>query len=58
MKDKIDTIRKEIKQLEPFINEQLYQLLSNGHTIKRAKELILNEIKQNVKTITKKGETR
>ena len=49
MSNKIDQIKKEIKQLEPFINEQLYQLLSNGHTIKRAKQLILNEIKQNVK---------
>ena len=49
MRNKIDQIKKEIKQLEPFINEQLYQLLSNGHTIKRAKQLILNEIKQNVK---------
>ncbi len=48
IKDKIDRIKNEVKELEPFINEQLFQLLANGHTIEQAKKLVLNEIKQNV----------
>jgi len=48
MKDKIDKIKKEVKELEPFINEQLFQLLANGHTEEQAKKLVLDEIKQNV----------
>ena len=46
MKDKIDRIKEEIKELEPFINEQLFQLLANGHTKEQAKKLVLDEIKQ------------
>jgi len=48
MEDKIDKIKKEVKELEPFINEQLFQLLANGHTEEQAKKLVLDEIKQNV----------
>ena len=48
MKDKIDRIKEEVKELEPFINEQLFQLLANGHTEEQAKKLVLDEIKQNV----------
>ena len=48
MKDKIDRIKEEVEELEPFINEQLFQLLANGHTEEQAKKLVLDEIKQNV----------
>ena len=48
MKDKIDRIKEEVEELEPFINEQLFQLLANGHTKEQAKKLVLDEIKQNI----------
>ena len=51
MKNKIDRIKEEVKELEPFINEQLFQLLANGHTKEQAKKLVLNEIKQNVSIV-------
>jgi len=51
MTNKIDRIKKEVKELEPFINEQLFQLLANGHTKEQAKKLVLDEIKQNVAII-------
>ena len=49
--DRIDRIKEEVKELEPFINEQLFQLLANGHTKEQAKKLVLNEIKQNVSIV-------
>ena len=48
MSDKLNEIKKEFSQLKPFIDEQLFQLLANGHTKEQAKNLILNELKQNV----------
>ena len=51
MKDKIDRIKEEVKELEPFINEQFFQLLANGHPKGQAKKLGLNEIKQNVSIV-------
>ena len=48
VKDKIDRMKEEVEELEPFINEQLFQLLANGHTEEQAKKLVLDEIKQNI----------
>ena len=56
MKDKIDRIKEEVKELEPFINEQLFQLLANGHTEEQAKKLVLDEIKQNVSIVERSDE--
>ena len=44
-------IKKEVKELAPFIDEQLFQLLANGHTKEQAKKLVLDEIKQNVSIV-------
>jgi len=49
----IDRIKEEVEELEPFINEQLFQLLANGHTEEQAKKLVLDEIKQNIPTMEK-----
>jgi len=34
------------KELKDWIEEQYFQLLCNGHTRDRAKQLILDELKQ------------
>ena len=49
----LDRIKEEVEELEPFISEQLFQLLANGHTEEQAKKLVLDEIKQNIPTMEK-----
>ena len=49
--DILKQIKKEVQELAPFIDEQLFQLLANGHTKEQAKKLVLDEIKQNVSIV-------